>query len=439
MAQKRISRISNEYLRALSDTMKTLKDPRISGLVSITRCEVTGDLRYVKIYVSVLGSEQQKKDALEGLKNASGFIRSDVVSRISLRAAPEPIFELDDSIKRGSAVLSILSEIKEEPKRFNITIKADFPDCLKLFEEEDNFLILTHARPDGDTLGSAAALCYALTKLDKTAYVLENPDITKKYAFLIEDIAAPEGYEPETVIAVDIADGSLFPENARDYIGYVDLAIDHHRDIPDYARLALSQPERAACGEIVYDLIKFMGISLDKKMAEAIYTAVSTDTGCFRYSNVTSSTFRTAADCLDAGINAAALNRIYFELKSRSRMMLDGIVESTMKFFEDGKIALVIIDEETITSLGITNDDLDGISGFPRRIEGVEIGITVTQRPDGNKVSVRTSPDADASAICRRFDGGGHRCAAGCTLSGSLEETGERLVTAAIEELSKIK
>jgi len=437
MSQQRINTISHEYLRALSETMRTLKDPRIGGFISVTKCEVTGDLRYAKIYISVYGSEQQAKDALKGLKSAAGFIRRDVASRINLRAAPEPIFALDDSIKRGTSILSTLNDIETSSKKVKVTIKADKNDVVKLLTEKDNFLILTHVRPDGDTVGSAAALCRALNACEKTAYVLDNPELTPRYAPLFEGITVPEDFEPETIVTVDIADDSLFPNNAEKYIGYVDLAIDHHRALPDFARLAYSEPTSAACGEIIYEIIKMLDVKLDHDIANAIYSAVSTDTGCFKFSNVSSRTLRTAADCLDAGADAAALNRKYFELRSQSRMKLDGEIQSGMKFFEDGKIALVLISRDIIREYDVTNDDLDGISGITRTIEGVEVGITVTERNEGCKVSVRTGSEADASQICKKFDGGGHKCAAGCTLKCSLEETGMKLVEAAKEILKK--
>ncbi len=437
MSQQRISRISNEYLRALSETMRTLKDPRIEGFVSITKCEVTGDLRYAKIYVSVYGSEAQAKAAFKGLKSATGFIRRDVASRINLRAAPEPVFVLDDSIKRGTSILRTLNDIESVPKKVNVTIKADINDVVKLLQESDNFLILTHVRPDGDTVGCASALCKALNMCEKTAFVLENPELTPRYAPLFEGITAPEDYTPDTIVTVDIADNSLFPKNAEKYIGYVDLAIDHHRSLPDFARLAYSEPTAAACGEIIYDIINMMNISIDKSIANAIYSAVSTDTGCFKFSNVTSRTLRVAASCLDAGADAALLNRKYFELRSQSRMKLDGEIQSGMKFFENGRIALVLISRDIIREYNITNDDLDGISGIPRTIEGVEVGITVTERDEGCKVSVRTGAEADASQICKKFDGGGHKCAAGCTLKYPLEEVGMKLVEAAADILKK--
>ena len=117
MASNRMSRISSEYAKALSEVMRTLKDPRVQGLVSITRCDVTGDLRYANVYVSVLGDEP--RDVLKGLKSAAGYLRREVNQKLGLRAAPEPIFKLDDSIKRGTDILTVLHALDMEKEDEN--------------------------------------------------------------------------------------------------------------------------------------------------------------------------------------------------------------------------------------------------------------------------------------------------------------------------------
>jgi len=125
MATNRIGRISSEYAKALSEVMRTLKDPRIRGMVSITRCDVTGDLRYANVFISVYGAtEAEKKDVLKGLKSAAGYLRREVSRKVDLRAAPEPVFSLDDSIKRGTDILSVLNTL-DIPKDEEDTEDAD--------------------------------------------------------------------------------------------------------------------------------------------------------------------------------------------------------------------------------------------------------------------------------------------------------------------------
>ena len=161
----------------------------------------------------------------------------------------------------------------------------------------DELLLLTHVRPDGDTVGSAAALCQALRDRGKTAYLLPNPELTATYAPYAAPYAAPESFVPHHVVSVDIAALSLLPENARPYQDRIDLAIDHHPSQEFFARETCLEAGSAACGEIVYNIVTLM-TPLTPEIALPLYVAVSTDTGCFVYSNTTARTHRRRPDGL---------------------------------------------------------------------------------------------------------------------------------------------
>lgn len=437
MANTRINRISSEYMQALAACMRTLKDPRVQGFVSITRCEVTNDLRYAKVFISVLGDERAQKEAMRGLRSAAGYLRREVAQRVGLRAAPEPVFQLDDSIRHGAEIFSVLNDIERAPVPPPVTVKYTKEEAAALLQERDNFLILTHRRPDGDTLGSACALCLALRALDKTAYLFHNPEVTPRYQWLVDGLEAGEDYEPETVLSVDIADLTLFPTEARVYSNRVDLSIDHHDSSRAFSRALWSDPHAAAVGELILQLVDELGLELDENMADAIYTAISTDTGCFRFSNVTEKTYLTAARCAAAGADIAGLNLELFIIKSPSRLKLEGEIQHSMQFYESGRIALVKITREMLEATHATVDDQDGIAAISRNVEGVEIGITVTEQAEDCKISVRTSPRINAAEICGKFGGGGHRAAAGCNISADINTVGEQLVAAAREVLLK--
>ena len=304
-------------------------------------------------------------------------------------------------------------------------------------QNHDQFLILTHRRPDGDTLGSAAALCFALRALDKTAYLFPNPEVTPKYKWLVEGLESDAAFQPESILSVDIADLSLFPADAKRYGNRVDLSVDHHNSSRAFSRTLWCDSHAAATGEMILRLIDLLEVSLDESIANALYTAISTDTGCFKFSNVTAETFRAAARCADAGANIAGLNLDLFIIKSPSRIKLEGAVQANMQFFESGRIALVKIDRTMIRDMHITIDDLDGIAAISRNIEGVEIGITVTEQEEDCKISVRTCSRINAAEICEKFGGGGHRAAAGCNINGEINAVGKQLVDAAREVLLK--
>ena len=285
-------------------------------------------------------------------------------------------------------------------------------------QERDDFTILTHRRPDGDTIGCAAALCRGLRQLGKTAAVLENPQLTEKYRPYLQGLTAQQlsGH----ILSVDVAAETMF------LLGYegqpVELLIDHHGSNTGFAHVGYVDASAAACGEIILELLQLLGVQPDQKIAEAIYLAVSTDTGCFRYSNVTANTLRTAAICKDWGADTFSINRIMFMTKRMARLQLEAQLTQNTEFFAKGKVAISAITDRMRRELGITEDDIDDISGFCREIAGVEIGVMLRNEPEGAKLSVRTSPNYDACAICALLGGGGHRAAAGATVKGTLEE-----------------
>ena len=301
--------------------------------------------------------------------------------------------------------------------------------------ERDGFAIVTHRRPDGDTLGCAALLCLGLRQLGKTAFVLHNPETTEKYQPLLSGLtkAAPEA--GDTLVAVDVASAGMLGAHFAPLEGKILLRIDHHGSATSFTDFELVDPEAAACGEIVYDVVCQMGAKLDTPMATALYTAVSTDTGCFRYANTTANTLRVAADCAEAGADTFTMNQAYFETNSLGRLRLQGWLVENALFLQDGKVVICALPLEKERELGLTEDDLENISGFPRSIAGVKIAATLRQEPDGKvKMSVRAVPGCDAAEICQKFGGGGHKGAAGASFDLSMEEA----VAAVAEAMPKL-
>ena len=301
----------------------------------------------------------------------------------------------------------------------------------------DRYLILTHVRPDGDTVGCAAALCRALRTLGKTAHVLPNPEITPLFSPYLEGLLAPEDLLPDTVVSVDMAARSLFPDNALPYLPRVDLAIDHHPSQEFFARETCLEADSAACGEIVYNIVTLM-TPLTPEIALPLYVAVSTDTGCFKFANTTARTHEIAAKLITAGASLVKLNNILFESKSRSRLAIERLALESLEYSFGGRCATVYLTKEQIAETGADGTDLEGITSLPRMIEGVEVGITIRQQPTGSyKVSVRTVTGVDASAICAHLGGGGHKQAAGCELLGSLDNAKAALLTEVEKALCK--
>ena len=299
----------------------------------------------------------------------------------------------------------------------------------EFLKQNDNFVILTHRRPDGDTLGSSALLCRGLRKLGKTAHILRNPEITAKYAHLHEGLTTEQVKDSDILIAVDTASKGMLPEAFSAYADRIALRIDHHATADSFTQMELVEAEAAACGELVADVLMLMSTGhFDKPMANALYTAISTDTGCFRYANTTAETFEIAAYCAYNGADLFAINQALFETRSLGRLRLEGWLIEHMLFLQEGKIAICALPKAIEKELGLTEDDLENISGFPRSIEGVKIAATI--REDGEnrvKISVRAVPGYDAAAICQNFGGGGHKGAAGASMNCSMAEAVEAI------------
>ena len=299
-------------------------------------------------------------------------------------------------------------------------------ETAKLFLSKDRFLLLTHRNPDGDTLGSASALCSALRRAGKTAYLYPNTEITDKYRPFAERYFAPEDYESAYVVAVDIATDKLFPPQ---YEGPVDFCIDHHPSNTHYTKQSLIAPSKASCGEIVMQLIKALCGDISPEEANLLYVAVSTDCGCFQYANTRADTLRAAAELLDCGADNTNLNVTLFRKISRARMSIEGMVYSGMRFYRDGKIVVAVITQEMLQKAGATEDDLDDISGLAGKAEGGVLSITIRQQPDGSsRISLRSSPEVNCSEICAVFGGGGHAMAAGCTIHAEPERARQMLL-----------
>ena len=303
----------------------------------------------------------------------------------------------------------------------------------------DNLLILTHVRPDGDTVGCAAGLCRALREQGKTAYVLPDPGTSGMFTDYLEGLLAPTDFTPDKVVAVDIAARSMFHEGAKIYLDRVDLTVDHHGSQEFYATDTCVEPHRAACGELIYEIVRCWG-PVSAEVALPLYVAVSTDCGCFVYSNTTPACHRIAADLLDCGIDFMPINRRHFRAKSFKRMKLESMLVDSMQLFDNGTMAMVTLTLDMMEQLQATEEDVDNISAFVGQVAGVKTGITVRQmEPNCCKISVRTYPaDLNASEVCAQLGGGGHVAAAGVTLHMGVQESCDAII-GAVRAVQKAK
>ena len=304
-------------------------------------------------------------------------------------------------------------------------MKISVKECADILREKDNILILTHANPDGDTLGSGFALCRALMKIGKICAVINADDIPKKYNYLFDDIVEIK-FKPDYVVAVDVATVNLLGGLEEQY--KIDMCIDHHSTNTEYANLLLLEDVPAAC-QIMYEVVLALGVEVDKKIADCLYTGLTTDTGCFRYDSTTAQTYRVAADLIDAGADNGRINRIMFETKSKTYARLERLAIESMRFYEHERVAVITVTQEMFQLTGSNAQETEGLAPLTRQIEGVEIGITIQERPDGTcKASIRTFESVNAAKLPACFGGGGHAQAAGCKFDCHVKEARRLLV-----------
>ncbi len=298
--------------------------------------------------------------------------------------------------------------------------------------------VLVHANPDGDCLGSGYALCLIMRSIGKRARVLCSDVPGKKFTdiFSVHDT---EQFEPASYVSVDVAAPSLLGKYDA-LAEKVSLCVDHHATNSRYALASLVEPEAAATAELIYLIGKELGTDITEDIATALYIGILTDTGCFQFSNTTPRTHIIAAELIKKVKDFAELNRVFFAVKSKQRLMLECSVAENMRYYCGDRIAVIAVSRKLREETGLPESELDGLAPIPCRVEGVEIGVTIREKEDGTwRASVRTATYADASAICAAFGGGGHIRAAGCTLSGDMLAAEKSIVAQCERELNRTK
>lgn len=317
----------------------------------------------------------------------------------------------------------------------NITVS----DIAVRIHEYDNILIITHARPDADTLGSAFALKYAYP--EKNIHVLCGDEIPERLRFITDgSVTALTDNKYEHIISVDCADTALMGK-ADIYSGMVEIKIDHHRSRNDYAEYNYADPDAAACAEIIFDILK-KNNRLNIRASEALYAAIAADTGCFKYSNTTARTHDIASELISFGIDIAKINELLFERRTKGEIESLKIALQSLEFYLDGRISVIAVSNIIKQNNDISDDDLGSVSSLGREIDGVELAIVIkekTEQPGCYKVSMRSGESVDCSSICAHFGGGGHLRASGAAICAeSLCEAKKIVVDYALECINNV-
>lgn len=314
-------------------------------------------------------------------------------------------------------------------------VNSTFAEIGRALRENQRFVVMSHVRPDGDALGGQIALALALQQMGKTAQCWNEDGMLEKYGFLpgaeILSLPPAEPEEFDVAIALDTAaQNRLGSAAAAVQRAKLWINIDHHPSNPRYGDLVYIDPIAPATGQILFELMQSEQLPMDRAIAENLFTAISTDTGSFQYSNTTARTFEIAAELVHHGLDLGPLNQLLYESYPRRRIELLRSLLDTMRFEAGGKIASFSLSLKVAAELGVEPEDNEGLIDHLRAIEGVMVAVFFEELPDGKiRVSMRSKSDAaDVCTICQKFGGGGHKRAAGARVRGRLAVVEERVL-----------
>ena len=290
-----------------------------------------------------------------------------------------------------------------------------------------SFLITSHARPDGDSIGSQLAMAFALDALGKRVRIINAdaaPDHYREFPGLDRIELLPEVPAEATADAVIVMECSeLKRTGVAGFDGRYIINIDHHVGNKMYGALNWFDETAAACGEMVFDLIQALGVPLTPEIATHIYLAILTDTGSFHHSNITPRTFDICRQTVEAGVNPAAMARRVFDSNSFGKLKLIGALLDSMQLVDEGRLAVLYMDDAMLAACGCTYNDTEGVINLPLTAREIQAVVFFKASSSGDvRVSMRSKYDVDVRMVANQFGGGGHKNAAGFTVIGSLNE-----------------
>ena len=321
---------------------------------------------------------------------------------------------------------------------------SDFSAVGRVLSGDKPALVIGHSHPDGDCVGSAVALAELIEAIGGSAQVLFPDPVPERLAFLLggREVpdALPEDLDAYDIFCVDVASPAQLGDLRDALSGRVALRIDHHDVGVPYAKEEFVEPTAAATGEILFDLCNYLFRSkrlaaIPPRAAYAMFGAISSDTGCFKYANTTSGSHLRAALLMQNGVNAAEINRLLFDTKDFSKIRAEGLAASRLRVFADGKIACIAVEKSDYKD-GVTLEDFETAVDIARAVRGTHAAAVIKASPvkeNVYRVSLRSN-GLNVAEVAAQFGGGGHIRAAGCTLTCKTAEAAVEIIVSALEE-----
>jgi phosphoesterase RecJ-like protein len=297
----------------------------------------------------------------------------------------------------------------------------------------EDLLIVSHIRPDGDSIGSQFALALALESLNKKISLISHDPVPSRFEALpgSEYVRVGDRLERGFDAAFVLECGNLARPGIDGLAGQFIVNVDHHHSTEPFGAINWIDPNACAVGEMIYHLLRALDVTITPEIATNIYVAILTDTGSFQFSSTTSDTFRIAAELADCGadVSKIAMRTFYANPVDKVRKM--GIILNAMELDSDGRIVTTTLTRSDMAAHGVDPNatDIEGLINYPMTIQGIEVAILLQELDDGSfRISLRSKNDVDVSSVATSFGGGGHRKAAGCQMSGTIEGVREQVL-----------
>jgi len=454
-------RVAKQLREELSMLMLTeMKDPRIR-MASVTDVRPSPDLRSAVVKVSALGTDAEREAVLAGLRHAEGFLRSTLGDRLeNLKTIPRLHFVLDESIAYAVRVSAMLRELDDtttppaasRPRHSSgdtgmtatpavawpgLTDVAD--DVRRIIDSSHDIVCMAHKDADADSLGSALAFAATLRAIGK----VPHPVVPDPIPFTLSYLPGYEALErePERIDAIftfDCATTGRFGEKRGllESGRFPVVNIDHHVSNSAYGSVNLIQPDASATGQVVFRLLRTLGLPITPDTATNLYAALLTDTGGFRHENTTEEALRLAADLVKLGADPAWIALKSYKSRAVSTLRLEALAVARMRSELDGRLVWSEVTRAMLEEAGATWQETDGVIDVLQTIDSMTVAVLFKElQPDVTKISVRTRGDVDATDICSPFGGGGHRRAAGAEIHAPMAVAQERVLQLARELL----
>ncbi len=432
---KRSQRVADQMRRDASEVISAMMQDRSELLVTVSGVKVSDDLRYARIFYTVLGDEDKRERVQEIFDHAAGYIQAELAHRMRLRRMPEVSLHYDTSLVEGMRMVNLIEEVMSETEEKKDTlIRQKIIDTLL---KSKKVLVTAHKSPDGDSLGSQLGLAGFLEDNNIEHTLVNEGVIPDKYRFMpgIEAVLDIEKLSGEvgpfdTAVVIECSNLERIGRVQR-LIGpeTVVINIDHHQDNVEFGAVNLKIIEAAAAGEMIYDILQQGSYPISRDMATNLYTAILTDTGRFHYSSTTPACLMAAAHLMELGANAAEItDNVYYNLRPQV-VRLTGLAISEMQYQMNGRLCLLTVDRKMMQAAEAGQGDTEGLVNYSMYPNGVELGVLFTEVDNHQtKVSFRSQKDVDVADIAAHFGGGGHINASGCVVELPLEKARETIV-----------